>query len=75
MSRDDHEIIAKLVNANTPGAAKFMELPNTGHTFQHYLSMQDAFAGKEGTFDPSVLRLVTDWFKQRQESSKAKPGT
>jgi pimeloyl-ACP methyl ester carboxylesterase len=75
MSRDDHEIIARLVNANTPGAAKFMELPATGHTFQHYLSGQDAFTGKQAAFDPTVLRVLTDWFKQRQGSSTAKVGT
>ena len=76
MSRDDHEIIAKLVNANTPGAAKFVELPKTGHTFQHYLSMEDAFAGKQAAFDPAVLRVVTDWFKHMQDSkSSPKAGT
>jgi hypothetical protein len=68
MSRDDHEIIAKIVNGNSPGAARFMELPATGHTFQHYSSMQDAFAGKQAPFDPAVLRVVTDWFKERRES-------
>src|ERR1043166_2978192 len=72
MSREDPEIIAKLVNANAPGAAKFMELPNTGHTFQHYLSMQDAFAGKQAAFDPAVLRVVTDWFKEREKTGTKK---
>ena len=67
MSREDHEMIAQMVNANTPGAARFMELPATGHTFQHYLSIQDAFTGKQEAFDPSVLRVLTDWFKQRQQ--------
>jgi pimeloyl-ACP methyl ester carboxylesterase len=71
MSREDHEMIARMVNANTAGAAKFIELPATGHTFQHYLSMQDAFAGKEAPFDPSVVRILTDWFKQRQEKDSS----
>src|SRR3954471_22582007 len=65
MSRDDHEIITRIVNANTAGAARFVELPATGHTFQHYTSMQDAFAGKEAPFDPEVTRVLTDWFKQQ----------
>jgi pimeloyl-ACP methyl ester carboxylesterase len=64
MSRDDHETIAKLVNANRPGAARFVELPATGHTFQHYLSMADAFAGKEAPFDSAVAQVLTDWFKE-----------
>ena len=76
MSRDDHEIIAKLVNANAPGAAKFVELPKTGHTFQHYLSMEDAFTGKQAAFDPAVLRVVTDWFKHMQDAKPSpKAGT
>jgi hypothetical protein len=76
MSRDDHEMIEKIVNGNNPGAARFMELPGTGHTFQHYLNMQDAFAGKQAPFDPAVLRVVTDWFKDRREkpSTGAKKG-
>jgi len=75
MSREDHEMITRMVNANTPGAAKFVELPATGHTFQHYLSMQDAFAGKQAAFDPAVARVLTDWFKQRDKDGQAKAGT
>ena len=66
MSREDHELIAAYVNANRPGAARFVEVPETGHTFQHYLSFADAFKGKSVPFDPKVLRLLTDWFKQQQ---------
>ncbi len=66
MSREDHEMIAKMVNANNPGAARFVELPATGHTFQHYLSMGDAFRGKQAPFDPAVMQVLTDWFKERQ---------
>jgi len=75
MSREDHEMIARMVNANTPGAAKFVEMPATGHTFQHYLSTQDAFAGKQAAFDPAVARVLTDWFKQREKDGQAKAGT
>jgi hypothetical protein len=66
MSREDHELIAAYVNANHPGAARFVEVPETGHTFQHYLSFADAFKGKSAPFDPKVLRLLTDWLKQQQ---------
>jgi len=66
MSRADHEMIAAMVNANAAGTARFQELPSTGHTFQHYPSMADAFAGKEAPFDPAVVRILTDWFKERR---------
>jgi pimeloyl-ACP methyl ester carboxylesterase len=68
MSREDHEMIARIVNANKPGAARFMELPATGHTFQHYTSMRDAFAGKQAQFDPATLHMLTDWFKDQLQT-------
>jgi pimeloyl-ACP methyl ester carboxylesterase len=74
MSRDDCELIGRYVNANKAGLALFKELPATGHTFQHYGSMEDAFKGKELPFDPAVLHVVTDWFKQRTEEG-TKGGT
>ncbi len=64
MSREDPELIAQYVNANRHGAARFVEVPEMGHTFQHYLNMADAFAGKSAQFDPKVLRLLTDWLKE-----------
>jgi pimeloyl-ACP methyl ester carboxylesterase len=66
MSREDPELMAKYVNANQPGGARFMEVPEMGHTFQHYVSFADAFAGKEADFDPKVLRLLTDWLKEHE---------
>jgi pimeloyl-ACP methyl ester carboxylesterase len=66
MSREDPELTARYVNANQPGAARFIEVPEMGHTFQHYRSFADAFAGKDAAFDPKVLRLLTDWFKEHE---------
>jgi pimeloyl-ACP methyl ester carboxylesterase len=66
MSREDPELMARYVNANQPGAARFIEVPEMGHTFQHYGSFADAFNGKEADFDPKVLRLLTDWLKEHE---------
>jgi hypothetical protein len=66
MSRDDSELIAQFVNANVPGAARFIEVPETGHGGQHYLSMADAFAGKQAPFDPKIIRTMTDWLEQQR---------
>ena len=65
MSREDSELIAQIVNANIPGAARFMEVPDTGHGGQHYLSMADAFDGKQASFDPKIIRTMTDWLQQQ----------
>jgi pimeloyl-ACP methyl ester carboxylesterase len=66
MSRKDHELIAQYVNANRPGAAHFIEVPEMGHTFQHYLNFADAFHGKEAQFDPKVVQLLIDWLRKQQ---------
>src|SRR5437773_4632689 len=60
MSREDSELIAMYVNRNG-GLASFYEIPKTGHTFQHYLSLADAFKGKRAKFDPKMIALLTDW--------------
>src|SRR6059036_2203173 len=60
MSREDHQLIAAYVSGNG-GDAYAYEVPKTGHTFQHYLSVADAFKGKEAPFDTKVVSLITDW--------------
>jgi pimeloyl-ACP methyl ester carboxylesterase len=67
MSREDPELMAQWVNANQPGAAHYMEVPEMGHTFQHYLNFADAFAGKSAPFDPKMLRVVTDWLEKQEK--------
>jgi len=62
MSRNDFELLVGLVNHNSPGSAEFVELPRTGHTFEHYDSLEAAFAGKTLPFDQSLARRVSDWF-------------
>jgi pimeloyl-ACP methyl ester carboxylesterase len=64
MTRDDSESIAQYVNKNGD-LATFYEIPNTGHTFQHYLSLADAFKGKSAPFDPKVIALLTDWLRNK----------
>jgi pimeloyl-ACP methyl ester carboxylesterase len=64
MSREDSELIANYVNRNGD-LASFYEIPNTGHTFQHYLSLADAFKGKRAQFDPNVIGLLTDWLNNK----------
>jgi len=61
MSRGDFELLVELVNHNVPGAAEFVELPHTGHTFEHYASLQDAFEGKQLPFDEIVAQRVAEW--------------
>jgi pimeloyl-ACP methyl ester carboxylesterase len=64
MSREDSELIATYVNTNGD-LASFYEIPTTGHTFQHYLSLADAFKGKSAPFDPKVVGLLADWLRNK----------
>ncbi|HET9800082.1 MAG TPA: alpha/beta hydrolase [Chthoniobacterales bacterium] len=64
MSREDSELITQYVNKNGD-LATFYEIPNTGHTFQHYLTLADAFKGKSASFDPKVIALLTDWLRNK----------
>jgi pimeloyl-ACP methyl ester carboxylesterase len=64
MSREDSELISAYVNKNGD-LASFYEIPNTGHTFQHYLSLADAFDGKRASFDPKMIGLLADWLRNK----------
>jgi pimeloyl-ACP methyl ester carboxylesterase len=66
MSGSDIQIIAELVNRNSPGAAQFLELAHAGHTFEHYESQRAAFAGEAGPFDQSNAKTVGDWFTRHR---------
>jgi pimeloyl-ACP methyl ester carboxylesterase len=64
MSRKDSELIGQYVNKNGD-LATFYEMPETGHTFQHYLSLADAFNGKSAPFDSKPIGLITDWLHNK----------
>jgi pimeloyl-ACP methyl ester carboxylesterase len=64
MSREDSELIAQYVNKNGD-LATFYEIPETGHTFQHYLNLAEAFKGKSAPFDSKVTTLLTDWLHNK----------
>jgi ribulose kinase len=64
MSPVDSELISIYVNKNGD-LASFYEIPDTGHTFQHYLSMADAFKGNRAPFDPKMIGLLAGWLQNR----------
>ena len=62
MSPEDAGLIVSYVNSNRQLAFSY-EVPQMGHTFQHYLTLADAFKGKSAPFDPKVTGLLVDWLK------------
>jgi pimeloyl-ACP methyl ester carboxylesterase len=66
MSRNDFELLVEILNRNNPGSAEFLELPHTGHTFEHYDSLQHAYEGKQLPFDEALVQPIRDWFLRHQ---------
>lgn len=65
MSREDHEMIARIVNKNHPGTAQFVAIPKMDHLFHINESMQKSFDDyASGKFDPSIITLIVDWIKR-----------
>ncbi len=67
MSRDDFELLVDLVNHNLPGAAEYVQLSHTGHTFEHYASLQSAFNGMQLPFDEGVAQRVAGWLQAHRD--------
>jgi pimeloyl-ACP methyl ester carboxylesterase len=66
MSGEDLVLMADLVNRNSPGSARFMELPPTGHTLEHYESQAAAFAGEPQPFPERIAALIAAWFSEHR---------
>jgi len=67
MSRADHEMIAAIVNQTAPGAAQFIELPDMGHGFDTYRSMDEAFKDAGGPLNPDHARTIIQWLTAHQK--------
>ncbi|MBA4136967.1 MAG: hypothetical protein C0518_06595 [Opitutus sp.] len=66
MSREDHELIASLVNKNTPGAAEFVAVPKTGHGYQTFASWEKSFNWQADAFDETHLTRLKDWLAKHR---------
>ncbi|MDO1559226.1 alpha/beta fold hydrolase [Brevundimonas sp. 2R-24] len=59
-SREDHELIARLVNNQRPGTARFVSLEGLNH------GMASVAAGQNGqrAYDPAFTGLIADWIEE-----------
>jgi pimeloyl-ACP methyl ester carboxylesterase len=64
MTREDSEIIVALVNKNAARAARFIDVPNAGHSLDHHDSLQSAFGSKALPFEPKVADQIADWYEK-----------
>ena len=63
MSREDHELIAEIVNSKQAGRASFVALEKTDHLFMIFESMSKAFKGEEGRYNKSVTEHVLTFLR------------
>ncbi len=66
MSRDDHELIAEIVNSKQAGRATFVELPKTDHLFMTFENMSKAFAGEGGVYNKAVTERVLTFLRENR---------
>lgn len=66
MSRDDHELIAEIVNSKQAGRAKFVELPKTDHLFMSFENMGKAFNGEGGRYNKSVTEQILTFLRENR---------
>lgn len=64
MGREDHEMIASIVNARHPGSARFLEAPRMDHSFSlHSDRVEGMTRMGEGPFAEDVLSEMLAWLK------------
>jgi pimeloyl-ACP methyl ester carboxylesterase len=63
MSRDDQDLIVKIVNKRHPGKAKLILYPKMDHNLDVYETLEKAFRGEGRSFDARVVDLIIDWLK------------
>ncbi len=61
MSREDHVMIADIMNKKKNGWGTFLEIPGMDHQFTIYSSLQEAFDGFSDKFDQSVADKTVEW--------------
>jgi photosystem II stability/assembly factor-like uncharacterized protein/dienelactone hydrolase len=61
----DHDLLAKIVNAKTAGAATSISLPKADHAFTLHDSLEASLpALGQGRFDTSLPTVVLNWIQQ-----------
>lgn len=66
-TRSDHEFIAEIMNAKSPGSAEFVAVPNSDHGFFNNATFKDSISkwGRPGnTFNPNILEILGGWLKK-----------
>jgi pimeloyl-ACP methyl ester carboxylesterase len=64
MSREDHELIAALVNRNRPGAGTFRAVPKMNHGYNIHASLEQSLRDPDsGRFHEPLVDEIVAWMK------------
>lgn len=66
-TRADHEFIAEIMNAKSPGSGEFVMVPNSDHGFFNNATFKDSISkwGRGGNaFNPNILEILGGWLKK-----------
>jgi hypothetical protein len=70
----DHQMIADIVNARTPGAGSVLTLPQVDHGFTRHASLQDSFkAMGRGTWEAELPKRMLTWIDSVETDAPAIP--
>lgn len=61
MTRADQDLVAAAVARNRQGAVRIVDLPRTSHDLDVYPTMEDAFNGRNASYEPRAEREVLAW--------------
>jgi pimeloyl-ACP methyl ester carboxylesterase len=63
-SRDAASLIARIVNATSPGRGTFVEIPAMNHHFSEFRNAADAFTEKNGKVNPDpAVKVMLQWLQ------------
>jgi pimeloyl-ACP methyl ester carboxylesterase len=69
-SRDATTLIARIVNAKSPGRGTYAEVPRMNHHFAEFASAEAAFAEKDGRVNPEpAVKVMLTWLQQTLQPS------
>lgn len=64
-SRDATSLIARVVNAKSPGRGTYVEVPRMNHHFAEFTSAEAAFAEKNGQVNPEpAVKVMLAWLEK-----------
>jgi len=68
-SRGDHLLLTETVNANYPGRATFLELPNIGHGFDTAATRLESKKNPKGPFNGVIVQELIAWLRSVVEEA------